>query len=190
MRSNNLILWVMTILLSLSPLGAHADDPAGGQAGCPMMGSGMMGHGMMGQGYGMMGPGMMGQGMMGPGMMGQGMMGYGMMGPGMMRGYGPMWLPDLKEDQQKKISTIYEELHKKRWDLMAKMQGEYATLQGLYAADKRDPAAIGNQYKKISDLRRQMVEQSVEAHNRMEAVLTKEQKERLRSYGPGWMMDE
>jgi Spy/CpxP family protein refolding chaperone len=180
MRSNQLGLWILTIFLSLSSLGAHADDPAGWRAGCPMMGQGMMGHGMMGPG--MMGPGMMGQG--------YGMMGQGMMGPGMMRGYGPMWLPDLKEDQQKKITAIYEELHKKRWDLITKLQGEYATLRGLYAADKRDPAAIGDQYKKISELRRQMVEQSVEAHNRMEAVLTKEQKERLRSYGPGWMMDE
>ena len=187
MRSNQLVLWVLTIFLSLSSLGAYADDPGGGQAGCPMMG----------QGYGMMGPGMMGPGygyggMMGPGMMGHGygMMGPGMTGYGMMRGYGPMWLPDLKEDQQKKISAIYEELHKKRWDLMTRMQGEYATLRGLYAAEKRDPAAIGNQYKKIGELRRQMVEQSVDAGNRMEAVLTKEQKERLRSYGPGWMMDE
>lgn len=73
---------------------------------------------------------------------------------------------------------------------MTRMQGEYATLRGLYAADKRDPAAIGIQYKKISDLRRQMVELSVDASNRMEAELTKEQKERLRSYGPGWLMDE
>lgn len=73
---------------------------------------------------------------------------------------------------------------------MTRMQGEYATLRGLYTADKRDPAAIGNQYKKISDLRRQMVELSVDADNRMEAVLTKEQKGRLRSYGSGWMMDE
>src|SRR5574340_957433 len=105
MRPNQLVLWVSTIFLLLSSLVAQADDPAGGQAGCPMMGSGMMGHG-----YG---------GMMGPGMMGQG---YGMMGPGMMRGYGPMWLPDLKEDQQKKISAIYEELHNKRWDLMTKMR--------------------------------------------------------------------
>lgn len=178
MKSNRLVLWVLTIFLSLSSLGAHADDPVVGPAGCPMMGSGMMGPGMMGHGYGMMGPGMMGQGMMG----------YGMMGPGMMRGYGPMWLPDLKEDQQKKVSAIFEELHKKRWDLMTKMQGDYAKLRELYAADKRDPAAIGNQYKKISDLRRQIVELSVDASNRMEAVLNKEQKERLRSYGPGWMM--
>ncbi|HUX64437.1 Spy/CpxP family protein refolding chaperone [Sulfuricella sp.] len=170
MKMNKLTVWLMTGLISLASFVAVADDKGKWQGGCPDWGSGMMGPGMMG-----------------PDMMGHG---YGMRGPGMMRGYGPMWLPDLKEDQQKKISAIYEESHKKRWDLMTKMQGEYATLRGLYAADKRDPAAIGNQYKQISDLRRQMVELSVDASNRMEAVLTKEQKERLRSYGPGWMMDE
>lgn len=179
MKMNNLTVWLMAGLISFVAFAAVADDEVKLQGGCP---------------YGMTGPGMMGQGMMGSGgMMGQGMMGRGyggMMGHGygMMGGYGPMGLPDLKEDQQKKISAIYEELHKHRWDLMTKMQGEYATLRALYAADKRDPAAIGNQYRKISELRRQMVEQSVDAHNRMEAILTKEQKVRLRSYGPGWMM--
>lgn len=183
MKMNKLTVGLMAGLISLLSFAAVADDKGKWQ-GCPDWGSGMMGPGMMGQG--MMGQGMMGQGM-GQDMMGHG---YGMRGPGMMRGYGPMWLPDLKEDQQKKISAIYEELHKKRWDLMTKMQGEYATLRGLYAADPRDPAATGNQYRKISDLRRQMVELSVDAGNRMEAVLTKEQKERLRSHAPGWMMDE
>lgn len=178
MRTNKLTVWLMAGLISLAAFAAVADDEVKLQGGCP---------------YGMKGPGMMGQGMMGSGMMGPGMMGHGcggMMGHGhgMMGGYGPMGLPDLKEDQQKKISAIYEELHKKRWDLMTKMQGEQATLRGFYAADKRDPAAIGNQYRKISELRRQMVEQSVDAHNRMEDVLTKEQKGKLRSYGPGWMM--
>ena len=163
MRTNKLTVWLMAGLISLAAFAVMADDEVKLQGGCPY---GMTGPGMMGHGYG--------------GMMGHG---YGMMG-----GYGPMGLPDLKEDQQKKITAIYEELHKNRWDLMTKMQGEYAAMRGLYAADKRDPAAIGNQYKKISELRRQMVEQSVDAHNRMEDVLTREQKGRLRSYGPGWMM--
>lgn len=180
MRTNKLTAGLMIGLISLAAIAAAAGDEGKSQGGCP------------GWGYGMMGPGMAGRGMMGQGYGYGGMMGhgYGMMGPGMMEGYGPMGLPDLKEDQQKKISAIYEELHKKRWDLMTKMQGEYAALRGLYVAETRDPAAIGNQHKKIGELRRQMVEQSVDAHNRMEALLTKEQKERLRSYGPGWMMVE
>ena len=37
-------------------------------------------------------------------------------------------------------------------------------------------------------LRRQMLEASVDAHNRVEALLTKEQKDQLRSYRRGWML--
>ncbi len=67
---------------------------------------------------------------------------------------------------------------------MGKMNDEYVKLRDLYTSGKRDPAAIGQQQQRIYDLRRQMVESSVEAQNRMEAVLTPEQKEqraRLRS---------
>jgi Spy/CpxP family protein refolding chaperone len=138
-----------------------------------------------------MGPGMMGPGMMGPGMMGPGMMGPGMMGPGMMgmgQGVGPLWMLDLNAEQKNKIAKIQQEARKKQWDLMAKVDGEYVKLRELYFADKRDSAAIGSQYQKIYDLRRQMMELWVDTANRTEEVLTKEQKEKLRSFGPGWMM--
>lgn len=168
-----------------------------------------MGPGMMGMGPGMMGPGMMGmgprgmwgdwddwddrymgRGMMGPGMMGPGMMGPGMMGPGMMGGYGYGPALDLTEQQQAKIAQIQEDFRKKQGDLAAKMDAEQAKLNEIYYSGKRDPAAIDNQYKKIYDLRRQMIQIQVDAQNRMDAVLTPEQKERLRGYygGRGGMM--
>ena len=71
---------------------------------------------------------------------------------------------------------------------MGKMNDEYAKLNQLYYSDKRDPAAIGKQQQRVYDLRRQMMESSVEAQNRMEAVLTPEQKEQRRGYGQGGMM--
>ncbi len=168
---------------------------------CPMCG---MGPGMMGMGPGMMGPGMMGMGprgmwgdwddwddrYMGPGMMGPGMMGPGMMGPGMMGGYGYGPALDLTEQQQAEIAQIQEDFRKKQSDLAAKMYAEQAKLNEIYYSGKRDPAAIDNQYKKICDLRRQMIQIQVDAQNRMDAVLTPEQKERLRGYygGRGGMM--
>lgn len=137
----------------------------------------------------MMGPGMMGQGMgMGSGMMGDGHMGRGMMGPGMMGGYGPGAALNLNEQQQKQITQIQDGLRKKHWDLMGKMNDEYAKLNQLYYSEQRDPAAIGKQQQRVYDLRRQMMESMVEAQNRMEAVLTPEQKEQRRGYGRGWMM--
>ena len=168
---------------------------------CPMCG---MGPGMMGMGPGMMGPGMMGMGprgmwgdwddwddcYMGRGMMGPGMMGPGMMGPGMMGGYGYGPALDLTEQQQAEIAQIQEDFRKKQSDLAAKMDAEQAKLNEIYYSGKRDPAAIDNQYKKIYDLRRQMIQIQVDAQNRMDAVLTPEQKERLRGYygGRGGMM--
>ena len=145
-------------------------------AGCP----GMMGSGsdMMG-GYGM-GPGMMGGG-------GMGMMGgaYGA-GHGMMAGFRSL---NLSDEQRTKIDRIGDETRKKNWELMGRIHEDSNALRDLYYADKPDPAAIGKAYQKIFDLKRQMIETSVEAHNRMEAVLTKEQRDQLKRTRPrGGMM--
>lgn len=152
-------------------------------------GPGMMGGG---PGPGGWGPGMMGgygarQGSMGGMGAMMGMMGIG--GHGMM-GMGPYYMLDLTEAQRAKIGQLQDEMRKKNWEVVGRMLDEQSRLRDLYAADKRDPAAIGKQSMKIADLRRQLIEASVDAHNRIEALLTKEQKERLRRFGPGWMMGD
>ena len=153
-----------------------------GTPGCYGGGPGMMGGG----GYGM-GPGMMGgygsyggYGMgpsMGPGMMG----GYGM-GPGMMMG--PYWGSglDLSAEQQARINRIQDETRKAHWALMGEMMNQQATLRDLNLAPKRDNAAIDRAYKEFGKLQQKMYDSSVEAQKRMEAVLTKEQQEKLRTY--------
>ena len=177
-RTNLLVNTCVALALIAATAAGAADDDDDYRRG--MMGPGMMGPGMMGGGYGM-GPGMgmgHGMGMMGPGMgMGPGMMGPGM---GMMGGYGPFHGLDLDDDQQKKVTQIQDALRKQHWDLMGKMQDEYVKLRDLYAADTRDPSAIGQQMQRVFDLRRQMIESGVDAENRMEAVLTAEQKAQLR----------
>lgn len=148
---------------------------------------GWEGYGRPDRDWGPMGPmmGYGGQGMMGYG--GNGMMGYG--GPGMM-GYGghAFRMLDLNEQQRSKLSQIHDEVRKKNWELMGKLLDEQAVMRELFSADKRDPAAIGKQSMKVAELRRQLLEASVDAHNRMEALLSKDQKERLRRIGRGWMM--
>lgn len=138
-----------------------------------------------------MGPGMMGGYGMGPGMM----HGYGM-GPGMMsacpgcgmgRGMSG-YIPDLDSQQQTKITQIQEETRRKQWDLADKAREEQFKLQQLYYSDKRDPAAIGAQYKRVEDLSRQMVELSVETQNRVDSVLRPEQRQQMRRYWRGDMM--
>lgn len=110
------------------------------------------------------------------------------MGPGMMGGYGMMGMGDFRElglnaEQQAKVSQLRKDARNKQWPLMSEMMDEQEKLQDLYDADKPDEAAINKQYKVVEELRRKMVDNSVEANNKMEAVLTKEQREKLRSWG-------
>ena len=146
-----------------------------------MMGQGY-GPGMMGQGYG---PGMMGQGM-GPGMMGYGMMGQGM-GPGMMGGmmYGanPYVSLDLSAEQRAKISAIQEELWRKRWNLMGKMHEERYHMYQLMSGVVTDEAAARKAYQAMADAHKQMFEAMLAAHKQIDAVLTKEQREKLKGGG-------
>lgn len=136
------------------------------------MGPGMMGG--YGSGYGM-GPGMMGGGY-GPGYsMGPGMMGW--------RNYRDL---NLTADQKTKISQIRQEMRTKQWALMGEMMDAQDNLQDLYNVDKQDAAAINKQYKEIEDLRRQMVDNAVDAHNRINNILTKEQREKSRESGRGY----
>lgn len=172
------------------PLPGYGPGMMGGYG--PGYGPGMMGGygrgGMMG-GYGPGGYGSgygYGQGY-GPGMMGGGMMGG--YGRGGMMGLGPLYGLDLNEQQLAKLNQIQDETRRKNWNVMGKLQDEQAHMRDLFSADKRDPAAIGKQAMKIAELRRQLLEASVEAHNRIEALLSKEQKDQLRSYRRrGWMM--
>ncbi len=192
--------------------GTALAQPAGGPGSPPGPGSGP-GPGMMqGDGPGPMrgyGPGCDG----GPGKA----RGYGGGaqwggGPGMMRGRGgaPEWggRPgmtrdrgsgygpdrvfaelDLSADQQEKIAKAREDMRRSNWDTMGQLHAEQFKLRVLYLADKPDPNAIADQQKKVDELHRAMIKAQVETGNRIQALLTKEQRERLREYAPWWMED-
>ena len=175
---------VAGVVLGIAVNFAVAQPAPGGGYG---MGPGMMG-GYGGDGMGM-GPGMMGGYGMGPGMMG----GHGM-GPGMMGDHGGRrgWYAELglTADQRAKIEQIHRDLRTKNWALMGKMMDARYKIADLYDADKLDAAAIKAQYKEIEDLRLQIVDAAVDAHDQVDALLTKEQKEKARQWhhGPRWMM--
>ena len=160
--------WIAVVAVLLAGAGtgtASADDDAM-TGGCPM-----------GMGYGMgLGPGMMGGGMgMGPGM------GMGMMGGGM----GPYGMLDLSTDQQTKINKIHDETRRKNWATYGKIQDEQAKLRDLYMAEKRDTKAISAAVAGIQALERQVLETRLDAHNRMDALLTDAQREQLRQFRSG-----
>ncbi|HHY49270.1 MAG TPA: periplasmic heavy metal sensor [Alphaproteobacteria bacterium] len=146
----------------------------------PMMGPGMMGS------YGMMhGPGMMGgYGMMpGPGMMG----GHPMMGPGFGRA---LWALNLDEAQRRQVRELRDEQRRKHWALAGSMHDEMEKLRDAWwTSGKRDRAAILAAYKRIGELRLQALENSLDALDRFERILTAEQREQLGRWGPAWMMD-
>jgi Spy/CpxP family protein refolding chaperone len=199
---------MLAVALAVGPLlamGRAMADPEG-----PMMDRDDWGRGMMGRGYG--GYHMGGYGMGGYG--GYHMGGYGM-GPGMMGGYGmgtggyhmgvygmgPMHMLDLTDAQRDKIEAIASEMRKSHFNSMEQIAKEESALSKLYNEDKRDARKIGAVYGRIFDVRRKMIEQMVEAQNRMEAVLTKEQRDQLKQwhssygwgrggYGPRGYMDD
>lgn len=168
-RSTFLALALVTgaALAQQSPPPAPGTPPAGQRWGPGMMGPGMMGG--YGPGYGM------GLGMMG---------GHGMMGPGIGRA---LWALDLDEAQRKQALAIQDDLRRKRWELAGKAQEEMAKLRDAWLAPKRDRAAILAAYKRLGELRQQSVEQSLDAADRLDKVLTEQQREQLRRWGPSWM---
>jgi Spy/CpxP family protein refolding chaperone len=147
-------------LLSMAVPSAHAQEPS---ATVPPYGPMM---------YGPMGPGGM---MGGPGMMGGGM------------GIGPLAMLNLSDEQRAKVNKIHDELQKKNWDTQGKILEESAKLRDLYDADTPDSKKISAVYERIYALKRQTIEASIEAHNKMRAVLTKEQQDQLKSWRRGGM---
>jgi|ERR1039458_3005404 Spy/CpxP family protein refolding chaperone len=168
MMRNQLRIFCIVLAASLFGFMANlsaAEPQSGWQNG---MGPGMMGG--YGPGYGM-----------GPGMMNGYGPGYGM-GPGMM-GWGNFRGLNLSKDQEAKITQIRHEMRTKQWAVMGEMMDAQDKLQALYDADQQDSATINKQYKVIEDLRLQMVDNSVEAHNRINSILTKEQREKAQNWG-------
>lgn len=104
-------------------------------------------------------------------------------GAGMMMGSGHMHMImslDLNDDQRSKINKLSDELKHNNWATQGLINDESVKLRDLYAADKRDPAAIGKEYQKIFDLQRKKIEATITTQNRIEEVLTPEQRTKLK----------
>ena len=194
---------VPTLLLAsgvalAQPAAAPAQPPAWGPAmmgpGGPMMGGAGAGprggYGpWQGMGGGMMGGCGYGPGMGFGGMMGPGMMGGGMMGPGMMGVAGPALAAlGLDEAQRNEVVKIGDELRKKRWAVAGQMQDEMAKIRDAAWSGKRDRASILAAHKRMSELGQQQLESSLDAADRIDKVLTPEQRQQLGRIGPWWMM--
>ena len=148
-----------------------------GMGGSMMGGYGMGGHGM--GGYGMGAYGMGGYGMGADDMMDGRGRGYGM-GSGPFGGYGSRADLSLTSEQRSKIAKIQDDVRRKHWDLMGKMQDEQAQMNEQYNSDQRDDAPLSKSYRDMSELRQQMFDLALAARKQMDTVLTAEQREKMK----------
>jgi Spy/CpxP family protein refolding chaperone len=179
-----LVKWTVPVAAALVAAGAalaQQPGPPSGPGPGPGMGPGMMqgpggGGGGMGPGRGMGAGGGIGPG---PG---------GGMGPG--GGLGRLAQLDLSESQRSQVFKIQDDLRRKNWELLGKTQDEQAKLRdAYYASGTRDRAAIIAAYKRIGELRVQRIENSLDAAEKVEALLTPQQREGLKRLGPWWMSE-
>ena len=98
-----------------------------------------------------------------------------------------MAMLDLSDAQVDRLRAIQAESMTKQRALMRQTWEAQATLGDLVAAEDRDPAAIGKAYGKLADMHRQALEARIQAENKAAAVLSKEQKAKMRR-GFGWGM--
>lgn len=166
------------VLAAGTALAQPAPGPGPGPGPGSRMGPGMMGG--YGPGYGM-GPGMMGGWGRG------GAMGPAMMGGGVGRA---LWALDLDDAQRKQALAIQDELRRKHWELAGRAQEEMAVLHNAWwSSGKRDRSAILAAHKRLAELRQQGLEQSLDAADRLDKILTEAQREQLRRLGPWWLGD-
>ncbi|MDH5263458.1 MAG: Spy/CpxP family protein refolding chaperone [Betaproteobacteria bacterium] len=139
------------------------------------------GAGMMGQPGCPMGPGMQGQGMRhGPGM-GGGMMGMHGEGAGAMDGarWAALGRLNLSDEQRTKVTTIRRDLQRKNHALMGSMHEIRWQAEDARKSAEFDEAAARKRYDAGAAIRKQMFEARLEAHKKIQDVLTKEQREQL-----------
>lgn len=100
------------------------------------------------------------------------------MGPGMMGGYGMRSDLNLSTDQRSKIAKIQNDVRRQRWSMMDKMQDEQSQMHEQYYSDNPDDEMLKKSYRKMSDLRQQMFDLSLDTQRQIDGVLTKEQRQK------------
>ena len=135
-----------------------------------------------------MGPGMMGGNGGGYGGvygMGQGMMGGGYgMGNGTMFGYTSDAYAglDLTPEQQKTMAGIQEQTSKVMWQHMGAMHGQGYHMQGMFGSGPFDEVAARKSFQTMAETQKAMFELQLDGRKKIDAVLTKEQREKLSRY--------
>jgi len=100
---------------------------------------------------------------------------------------------DLSEDQQERVGALEEQIREKRWSLFESLRAESQKLNALLLGDRIDPGALSEQYARCAQLRRQIFELGLEERQKIDEVLTDEQRAELRrwqrEYMARWRVD-
>lgn len=97
----------------------------------------------------------------------------------------PLGMLSLNSDQRARISAIQGDLCTRHFDLANRIAMSKGELRKLYAAEQRDTPAIDRTYKELFSLQRQAIEAEIDAHERIKAVLTPEQRAALNQFPRG-----
>ena len=166
MKARFAVAAVAAALLSTAAIAQMGPGMMGGQGMGQGMGPGMMG----GRGDCPQGPGMMGgRGMMGHGMMGGHAMGHGMMGGRMHAALASL---NLTDEQRAKVTEIRRDLQRKNYALMGSLRDLRWQAEDAAKSAELDEAAARKRYDAGAAIRKQMFEARLDAHKRIEAVLT------------------
>ena len=111
--------------------------------------------------------------------MSPGTMGHGHMGSGMKQGLWAIMQLDLSDTQKKQVREIHRQHRRDNWTRMGEMMEHQDKLEELYDTDIPDPKAIGEVYAAIFEIKRKKIESQIQTQNKMRALLTKEQQQKL-----------
>lgn len=139
---------------------------------------GAQGHGSMMNGQGSMGFGMMmgSQGGMGPGMMMGGQ--SGMMPCSIMSGMGSM-SGMLDEQQMSSMREMRQENRSAQLDRMGEMMSLHDDMMQLMQAERPDPEKVKELHGQMATLHGDMLADKVRLHNKIQDLLTEEQREQM-----------
>jgi Spy/CpxP family protein refolding chaperone len=114
---------------------------------------------------------------------------YGMPYPGsmmsdgyMMPGLDAMQGLDLTPDQQARIDAVQSTADTKRRNLLDSLGAENEKLNTLLSGESRDTDALTQQYARCAQLRRQIFELGLDERQKIDAVLTDDQRKQWRQW--------
>jgi len=96
-------------------------------------------------------------------------------------GLGELGRLQLSESQHKQVLAIQDQLRRDDWVVMGKMYDEMAALRNaMWPSERSHRAAILASCKRMSELSQQMLENSLDAADKVDAILTSDQRAQMR----------